>query len=537
MSQSPSPEHRSASPLAPSSPAPFAWPFPSDRQPIRVDASVLAQQAGLSDPLSPIPTPGLGRFTTGPEGEPLDYAARSESAGVPLADLIDRATAQLMVFRRAMEEAVRVDRAARTHTFELSAQVQAAQLVVADCDQKIEALSRLAETADRAPAITADLNQLLAQIQTSHESIRSYVEEQLTRQRIGFDTRVALHHDAITVQLEKSEFDHRARIERHELGITTRIAELEAKVSASATDIEARAASTAALAARAAEDAFRAEFQRLEAGLERQAAQAQARVGLLIDDAQQRLAELQGAADRVATSATERVEALAARVNDILGDDPATGTPKPGSLNAAIQSAMMFTQQARTASANLETLTGATDEAQSQLRTALDAMRQQFASAAEDAAAALSQTEAAVRSVSADRSELEALAVHARAHFIQAREADANLARTGEQAQMRAIALQRSMEQVTEQSAGVVSLARDLSTLLARADQARTTLRSEIDQQMPASLPDLAAPPAPVEAKRTDPTLPRPLPAKLAWPFAPSSAAAPSSATPESKAA
>ena len=72
-------------PTSPSGTPAFAWPIPGDRPPVRVDAGELAQRAGLVDPLAPVASPGDAVYGEG-------FAA---GAG-PLADLIDRATAQLV---------------------------------------------------------------------------------------------------------------------------------------------------------------------------------------------------------------------------------------------------------------------------------------------------------------------------------------------------------------------------------------------------------------------------------------------------------
>lgn len=230
-----------------------------------------------------------------------------------LADLVDRASVQLMILRRTLDEATALGNAARLERDALGTQLVQSQQAKAELDASVERSGAAISVLDRASESVRSLEEVLGRIRGLREAVARQLDEHARQQREAMETRLARAEQEWAARLARLESLVGERIRDAERDLPARVGQVE---SAAVVEIERarqELRTHAAEADRAAEESARrlkAEHDRLGAALDRQCAQAQARVSLLVDQAQEKLSDAERRGEALARSAGEQVRRL-----------------------------------------------------------------------------------------------------------------------------------------------------------------------------------------------------------------------------------
>ncbi|MBY0310570.1 MAG: hypothetical protein K2W85_00720 [Phycisphaerales bacterium] len=463
-------------------------------RPLKIDLT----PPGNGDPLAPVAPWGVvpGWSGRGGSGEGAEFGGGSTP---PLADVVDRASAQLVILRKAVEEAGAADRAIRQHAVELAQRVQQGQRFASELDQRLAAAGMAAGVLEKAAGALGALERVLEQMRTAQAVVSKAMEQRLERQQQQFDRA-----------LEEQRVRFEQRLSAMDAVIEKMIGETQARSAAAVSEAEgvtralvSSVESLAGEAERVIEQRQRTIHQQVDqvvAAADRQAAQVQARVSLVLDGASERLDLIEQQGRRLGIDAQEAIDALCERAAAVLGHDPRSdfgSAPKPGSLAERVEKAeemirhvddagvrvaacrgeamsvmdrlIEAVQQARTIAElgepKIAELSERIDRAEIEGQRARDALIEAAAAQQRGAEAAQQASELLAR----QREDLAAVAEASRYHVEQARAAERELRGVIDEAAGRGPELERSAREVRREAERLVQLARDASDVARRA--------------------------------------------------------------------
>lgn len=447
----------------------------------------------------------------------LDEAARLErSAGAradELAGRLDQCARFVGEFDQRLASAGRA-----------AASVEQAGVALRELERVLGAVRTLNETAEQ--RFAERLNAACATIESRLEQELGAALARALEKASGLEARFAATVDTleqkarlqqVDAMLEEQRTAYERALNDQRARFETRLAELEARLEETTQRVERSHHTLGEHAAKAWSGIERRISERAEtlsARLDRETAAAHARAAVVLDSTSDRLGVLERQAAHLAGDITRRADDLCVRAERLLGLDPRTGEPNPDAdartLAGALRQANETLDRAERVHTALQAGAADADEhrhmlasAAAQAQTAADAHRDQFdrLEAAIDQARARmdsfgprlshaerlcadaerSMTEARER-MSTVRDDLDTVAAAARYHVDQVQAATTRLrgaiedaeraadgARAeGENARVRAEALQRAMDEVTGQARALVELARDVGALVQR---------------------------------------------------------------------
>ncbi len=445
------------------------------------------------DPLAPIAPWGVQ--PTWPNPDP----AASQGGSPTLSEMVDRASAQLVILRKAVEEAGVADRSVRQHALELAQRVQQGQRFAQELDQRLSAAGRAAGMLEKATGALTALEKVLEQMRSAQAAVSRGIEQRLEKQQQEFDR--LLREQQARFQRRLSEIEsasEQAVRASHERAERT-IAEAERRGE----DIARKLDELSRDAEAVIEERRRAIQQQVDqavAAADRQAAQVQARVSLVLDGASERLDLLEQQGKRLGVDAQEAIDALCERAALVLGHDPRSSfstPPRPGSLADAVSKGESVVREVDDAGLRIAACRG---EAMSVMDRLLDAVQQgrQVVELGEPALAELrasmeramiegqracdalgestraqrhaaEQADRASELLSRQRDDLSAVAEASRYHVEQCRAAEVTLRATLADAEARGPDLERSAREVRREAERLVQLAREAAEIARRA--------------------------------------------------------------------
>ena len=314
------------------------------------------------DPNAPAPAPAVrvlrwkqpGATPVGAAAPSSDPAPRTRTDREPLAELVDRASAQMMILRRTLDEAQVLGNAARRASDDLASNLAHVQQAQSEIDARMGRAAAGLRVLDSARETLHALDEVVSRIRTVKDGLGQEFDNRLREQASRFErhieelgrewaARLERQHEAWTQRLSRLERLVNERFEEAERELPSRVELLK---SSSIVEIEqaceeVRAAAGAAeKSADGALRAARAESDRIAAGLERLASQAQARASLALDSAQERVQELEqrsaqieaGTRQRLNEMAHEAATTLGVEVRSLSSEQGWRDRPRPGSL-------------------------------------------------------------------------------------------------------------------------------------------------------------------------------------------------------------
>lgn len=460
-------------------------------RPLKIDLT----PPGAGDPLAPI----------APWGVQPAWASGTESGFAgggstpPLSDIVDRASAQLVILRKAVEEAASADRTVRQHTVELVQRVQQGQRFAAELDQRLAAAGSAAGLLEKAAGALTSLERVLEQMRTAHVAVSKAIDQRLEKQQQEFDRALADQRARFEQRLAATEAVLDRLAQDHQLRIDQALASAEARTQG----LAARVGSFAEDAERVIEERRRGIHQQVDqmvAGADRHAAQVQARVSIVLDGASERLDLLEQQGKRLGIDAQEAIDALCERAAMVLGHDPRSdfaSEPRRGSLAervsrgeemirhvddagmriAACRSeAMSVMDRLMEATAQARQIADLGEPKLAELRERIDRAEvesERARLALVDSTRAQQQgADAALRAselLSRQRDDLAAVAEASRYHVEQAKTAERQLREAIDDAAGRGPELERSAREVRREAERLVALARDAAAIAQRA--------------------------------------------------------------------
>ncbi len=472
---SPFPRARTAAPSR------TARPIVAPGRPVRIDLSGAA----------PFGAPAAPTW-------PGDFGSVAESA--PLSDMVDRASAQVMILRKAVDEAAAADRAVRAHNAELAQRLAQGQRFAAELDQRIARAGQAAGIVEKAAGALNALDAAVQHVRAAQDAVTK-----------SFDAKLSDQERVLSERLARQESTFEQRMARQQEIFERRIGELaagfEQNLSHAMSDsLAARNTADEALAEH--RKAITDQVQQICAAADRNVAQAQARSSLIVDAIADRIDVLNQQYQRIGTDAQEHLDTLCRRAAEILGHDPRSdfnSEPVLGSLADAAARADALVLGVDEASARIAALRNdaegvlgrliaARDEAArltderlprlNTLRASLDTaaaqatmMQQTLDDALHQQQDAAAKSSHASQVLSRQREDLAAIAEAGRYHIEQCRAAADALRDVLEQSATRARELDHAATEVAAQAETMVALARDAATLVekARTQAAPTT--------------------------------------------------------------
>lgn len=428
-----------------------------------------------------------------PFGAPSEPAWPGEFADTaPMSDMVDRASAQVVILRKAVDEAALADRAVRAHNAELSQRLAQGQRFATELDQRIARAGQAAGIVEKAAGALNAMEIAVQQVRAAQDAVTN-----------SFESKLADQEKTLAERLARQETIFEQRMARQQEIFERRIGEMAAQFEANlahatADSLQQREAAEQTLAEH--RKAIFSQVEQICADADRQVAQAQARSSVIVDAIADRIDVLNQQYQRIGTEAQEHLDRLCQRASVILGHDPRSdfsSEPRLGSLadaaaradalvlgvdEAAVRIMAMRSDAERvlrevneaTADAKrltaerlpeLETLAASLDQASAQAtmmqQTLDDAMRSQ-----QDAAERATQ---ASQTLARQREDLAAIAEAGRYHVEQCRAAEGTLRETLEQAASRTQELDRAAAAVREQAESMVALARDAAELVVKS--------------------------------------------------------------------
>lgn len=431
-------------------------PLTRTARPIRVEA-LRAEPAisGRLDPLAPVSPWGVE-----PAWSPSHTT--NSSAQLPLSDMIDRASAQVVMLRRAVEDAAGADRIVRQNAAELAQRLAQGQRFAADFDQRLIQAGQAASVLDKAVLALKSLESVVEQMRAANDTVSRSMNARLRETEQRFEQRLAdmqASFDAAIARVQSQVTESRKGIEQH--------------------------------------------AEQVCATVDRHAAQAQARVSIILDSASDRLQTMEDQLERLGGETMTAVHDLCGRAATLLGHDPRTGTTgqalAAGSLAAAVRDAddainecnsavLRVAVAKQDALATTESINQATHAARQieltrsplieQLRTSMDEAisgaeraRQGLVEVTKSQEAAIVRSDEASALLARQREDLKAIAEATRYHIDQARTAQNTLEAITLKADDTGQVLKSAMQEVTVQAASLVELARKVTQLVRAAQE------------------------------------------------------------------
>jgi chromosome segregation ATPase len=442
------------------------------------------------------------------------------AADVPLGDLIDRSQAQVVVLRRALEEAMNVERAAAGQAEQLHQRLEQGRRFAAEFDQRLSAASKAAGVLEAAAHTLRGLEHLIAQMRELQSGADQRFALAIERAREDSEAALAAKFEESLHRAQGAVDRYEERFQEQERRFTARLEALESRVSESAGNVDnahARVAQHIADAWTGIERRLKSEHDSLLSQLDRAAASSQARVSLILDSASERVSIMESQGQRLSVDIAQRVDGMCDQAARVLGMDPRTPhlTPIAGvsssSLLGALEHAREALKNSDAAAIRLSALLGRADESHARVTAATqlaqgvafdreeDAARirrtidqglekltgyeASLSTATEQHAKALAEMTQVRDALSTAREDLERMASAAQYHADTVRENESRLSTaraqadlSAETARVRAEALDRAMQQVTLQAEALVGLAKDVGTLLGQAEAMKSQL-------------------------------------------------------------
>lgn len=436
-------------------------------------------KAGVYDALAPVVSPWSPAPTTIGSETTVPHPTA-------LRDLADRAGVQVAVLRATLDEAVRLDRAIDAKSDDITRRLEQAGRFEREMDRRLEAAGRSVGVLDHAAAALAGLDRVITELRGTRADAEEAFRRELAAQEARFRQQLAEQEARITRLIEQQAETTAARLQERTEAFASRLAEVSHQAATSLTEAQANGDRARDEAARAASDIgvrISAEADRLGAALERQAAQVQARVAVTIDDAAERIADLERTGASVGAAAIERLEEVCERAASVLGYDPRkvwTGAepdvaPRRDSLADLADRAEMAAKAAEDALLRVVVATDRAGESRAKLESAIAQ-----AGDARTGHQVLAEIAEAEQRLSALRDDLESTASSVRYNLSQAQQAEGILAKTIDRARDKVHSLDHAMDQVTEQAGSMVQVARDVASLVLKAEQTREALAAEV---------------------------------------------------------
>lgn len=339
--------------------------------------------------LKPTPTQPAARVAVAEE-TPAPAPASAQT-NATLADLVDQASAQLLVLRRTLDEAVSLTSAAHRQANELASEVAQSRSAGDELAQKLAHVGRSMTVLDKAADGIATLEDVLGRIGSLRDALAADFDRRLDRHKQDFESRLARMDQEFKTACSRQSERADAVIAELAARVESRIDSIENDMSRRIDAAESQGtleierglermrdhAQTAERKAAETEARMRDTWDRSAAEIDRRSAQAQARTSVLIDSAQQELAALESRAERIAQSADAQVREIAERVNAVTGGacDDWRQSAKPGSLPELVQHAEAVMTNLQLASGKARELTAgaahAADEASARMDEAL----------------------------------------------------------------------------------------------------------------------------------------------------------------------
>lgn len=292
---------------------------------------------------------------------PVVVSAAGGSGGLGLSELVDRASAQLMILRRTLEEATALGNAARRESDGIATQIVHAQRSREQIEERIRQAGTALSVMDRAGETVKTLEDVVARIRGVREAMQSEMERRLESQRQAFDARIEQMTHELAERLERQEEEWVGRFGRLEALMDGRFGEVERAIPVRIAEVRDRAMEQISLAAESA----RAKGDGMVAELDRRSAQAEARANIVLDAAQERVMDLERAAERTGESVREQIEDLKRCATGLMGvngnaigeADAWRGHAPVGSMGALVLRAETVMQSASRATERLESAT------------------------------------------------------------------------------------------------------------------------------------------------------------------------------------
>ncbi len=414
------------------------------------------------------------------------------SDSLPMADMADRASAQLAILRKAVDEAAHADHAVRTHVGELTQRLAQGQRFAAELDERMIRAGKAAGIVEKAASALGALQMAVQQVRTAQDAVTKPFEAKLVEQERILAERLAQQEAAFEQRMARQQEVFERRI--GELSAT-----FEETISRAVRDSDmVREHSERAIGEH--RRAIVSETEQVCAAADRHIAQVQSRGSLILDGVADRMDVLTQQCDRIGKDAQANLDAMCERAARILGHDPRSdfaSEPRLGSLADAATRADALVLGVNEAVVRIATLRSdaeqvlrrlvdVRDEAErviedrlprlDTLRTTLDEANAQATMMQQTLDDALhQQADAADKSASASmllgrqREDLAAVAEAGRYHVEQCRAAADALREMIEQAGAQGAELDRAAAAVRAQAENMVELARDAAALVAKA--------------------------------------------------------------------
>lgn len=445
------------------------------------------------------------------------------ASDVPLGALIDRSQAQVVVLRRALEEAMSVERAAASQAQQLQQRLEQGKRFASEFDQRLTAASKAAGVLETAAQTLRGLENLIAQMRELQSGAEQRFMQAIDRAREQAEAALSAKFEDALQRAEGAVERYEERFQEQEQRFAARLEALETRVNDSADKVEhahSRVAQHIADAWNGIERRLKTEHDQLLSQLDRAAAASQARVSLILDSAAERVNIMESQGQRLSVDIAGRVDAMCEQASRVLGLDPRQphlaehDTPPRTSLLGALSAAEEKLHDTNSAATRLSVLLSRADEignrvtqatqlAQgvafdreedaSRIRRTIDQGVEQLstyeaalARAADQHARALSEMTQVRDALSTAREDLERMAAAAQYHADSVRDNESRLSAaraqadlSAETARVRAETLDRAMQQVTLQAEALVGLAKDVGTLLGQAQALKSTMTAD----------------------------------------------------------
>jgi hypothetical protein len=444
------------------------------------------------DPLAPVVSPWS---VAPPAAGTADPAVPHPTA---LRELADRAGLQINILRHTLDEAIRVDRAIGGKANELAQRLEQAGRFEREMDRRLDAAGRSVGILDHAANAVAALEKVITEMRTTHVSVeegfrrelaaqQERTEQQLAEREARFSEQLAEQERRITRLIDQYAEAAGLKLQEHSEAFAARLAEISDQGVRALHTAQAHVAAAESEAMRLRDNmerGLKAEVDQLASSLERQSAQVQARVCIVLDEASQRVAELERTAARVGVTANERLEKVCDRAAAVLGHDPRKiGMGVEPHNNPASNSLADLTERAETAAKlaeeHLLRLSVASDRAgeiEMKLKVAIEEV-----GSIKTGQQMIDEAAAAEQRLGSLRDDLESMATSVRYNLSQAQHAEAILGKTIDRARDKVHSLDHAMNEVTQQAGSMVQVARDVASLVMRAEQAREALTTTIE--------------------------------------------------------
>lgn len=452
-----------------------------------------------------------------------------------LGELVERSHSQVIVLRRALQEAAELEQAAGAKSTELHQRLEQGKRFVTDFDQRLSAAAKASVVLDAAAQALRGLEQLLGQLRAVQTSAQQAFSEQLELSLTGIQSKLDEAQQHVQTQFDEHVEDVVAqmsaklracedRMAEQERRFEERLNQMQAKIDDTTGKVDhahQRVADQIAASWSGIEKQIGELHDRMSADLDRGVASAQARVSIVLDSAAERVNIMESQGERLAGEIADRVEQMCRQGVRVLGIDPRTGSADQApdnSLMGVLEASREMISASDAAAIRLGAILGRADDAVTQVNSAVVAAEQistdrlgdteRIAQAIDQGVRKLAEFEAALLqattrhqsslseltkvrdALGTARADLEAMATAAQYHAQSVRENEERLdaARrmadtSAETARVRAESLDRAMTQVTQQAEAMVELARDVASLVARAQS----------QQIEPPMPDAAA--------------------------------------------